>query len=515
MQFNAEKAVEDWKARGFSDTEVQPLLQFYDRTKFAAMYFRNGSKPWETWPQQVESLNWYGTRKCHRSGRSTGKTKDLEINTVQTAVIEPNEEQLIAAQREQHIEPVMERIIQIFTTNPDLNALLKQKPQRSPDYRLVLKNNHIIWGRIGGPNGQNFQGMHVKYQRVEEAQEMTNKSWLELLPGLNDGGTRHIYGVPNGVRNRYYEFTHDSSIKLFSWNREKNPGTTEADIKEWMKIYGGKASADYIHFVIGEDGSQRYATFDIDNYLACVISEATFVEATLTKEDLKERSVKQLLNPLLRQAKPMFEGAYVLGADVGFTTDPTEITLWCDDGKFFQNFLRIKLEGWKLNEQREAIVYIDSIFPLSTLGIDRAGIGLGLQHDLQSIDERWNYITQGFHWGQNITVGVKPDMSEDVREAKTFAVHLIENAMSSKTVVLPFCKDREDQYINLTHEVRKQTGQIVYSEHNDHIVSSDMCAYLANYLQKIKLVGDEPDIGVILRPISFSENYGRGELVHA
>ena len=178
----------------------------------------------------------------------------------------------------------MERIIKVFETT-ELSRLLKKRPQRSPDYRIELINNHIIWGRIGGPNGQNFQGMHVKYQRVEEAQEMTKKSWLELLPGLNAGGYRYIYGVPNGVRNKYYEFTTDPSIKLFTWNRENNPGVTEADIKERAKDYGGKTSADYIHLVRGEHGTQRHATFDYDDYLACV-TNFNFAEAEFNKDYL-------------------------------------------------------------------------------------------------------------------------------------------------------------------------------------------------------------------------------------
>jgi hypothetical protein len=241
----------------------------------------------------------------------------------------------------------------------------------------------------------------------------------------------------------------------------------------------------------------------------------SFTEVTLKKEDLKTQSVKQLLCNYLRTAKPLFEGAYTMGVDVGFTTDPTEITLYVDDGKFLQNFMKIRLLGWKLNQQKEAIIYIDSIFPLTSLGIDRAGIGLGLEHELQAIDTRWSYITQGFHWGQNVTVGIKEDNSEDIRESKTFAIHLIENAMHDRTVVFPECKDREDEYINLTHEVRKQTGQIVYSENNDHIIASDLCAFLANYLQKVILLNETVDVGPVLQGIRFGESYREGAYAYA
>lgn len=178
-----------WREAGYSKAQIKYFDKFYDREKFAAEYIKPGGKPWKCHEYQKESINWYGLRKAHRSGRSTGKTKDLEICALSLAMTQPHKETLIAAQREQHIEPLFERLIRIVEGS-DLRQMLVKKPQRSPDYVMQFVNGHILWGRIGGPAGQNFQGMHVDNQLIEEGQEMTDKSWKELLPGLNDGGLR-------------------------------------------------------------------------------------------------------------------------------------------------------------------------------------------------------------------------------------------------------------------------------------------------------------------------------------
>lgn len=500
--FDEERFTEEWKARGLLKEEIAVLIPFWDRVKFAKMFLKEGNKPWKAHDYQCESNNYRGKRKVHRSGRSTGKTKDLEIVSINNSILDPNQETLIAAQREQHIEPLFERLIRTFTTNPDLNCLLKRKPQRSPDYIIELKNNHIIWGRIGGPSGQNFQGMHVRYQFIEEGQEMTQSSWRELLPGLNDGGYRYVWGVPNGVRNKYYDITEDKDYKLFSWNRENCPGVTEKDIKEWTKDYGGKTSADYLHLVKGEHGTRRFATFDIEDYNSCVNKSMKVIDTQILKSDLRSHSIKSMLVNL-RDLRPPFEGQYVLGCDVGWTTDPTEIVLYVDDGKTMANFLRVHLEGLKMDEQKDVILFIDKLFPLNVIGIDRGGIGLGLEHMLQATDNRLNQITKGFHWGQNVTVGIKPDNTLDEREAKSFSAYLIECAMKNRTLMFPDIKDREDEYINMTHEVRKQTGQIVYSGIKDHIISADMTAILARYLARNNILATSADIGVLIKPIYF------------
>lgn len=228
------------------------------------------------------------------------------------------------------------------------------------------------------------------------------------------------------------------------------------------------------------------------------------MEIFLTKEDLKSQSIHQLLSRIWT-AKASFGGMYICGVDVGWTTDPTEIVLYCYDGKFLHNFLRVHIDQWQLPDQYEAIKYIDSIFPFTAIGIDRAGGGIGLLQDLQRIDDRWNYMTFGFHFGENIITGVSEATGEFIsRECKTYGIQLIEQKMKERTIAFPkACLDRENEYVNLTHEVRKLTGQIVYSNYSDHIISADIVGMLALDQYLMKNGFETPDIGVILEPIYF------------
>ena len=489
----------NWKAKGLSSEEIGALEVMYDRAKFANRYFRDGKKHWSVRDYQKESLNWYGPRKIHRSARSTGKTKDLEICAINIAMMDPGEEMLIGTQRHQHLEPLMERLIRMFTTDPELKACLLRNPQRSPDYKIELKNGFIIWGRIAGPFGQNFQSMHVKYQFCEEAQEWTEKAWREFIPGLNPGGWRWVWGVPNGVRNKFYDLTEDPDYKLFSWSRLMDKSVTPKEIEELKRFYGGEASPDYQHMVLGIHGKRRFSTFDFEDYQACVKAYRC-PNLILTAEMKKDAGPGWREKLLSFPINPFFKGEYGMGCDIGFTTDPTEIVGYVFDGKMYQNIYRIRLINFKLNEQREAIEFLDSRYPNTWIGLDRAGIGLGLEHELKAASLKMAQTVNGFYWGSNVMVGETADYKEDIRESRSFATFLIEENMRNRTIIFPVNEDREAQYVNMTHESKR--NMIVYSESENHLVDADRCALLASYLTRLQK-GDEIDIGVNLQPIVF------------
>lgn len=173
------------------------------------------------------------------------------------------------------------------------------------------------------------------------------------------------------------------------------------------------------------------------------------------------------------------------------------------DGKYFQNFLRIQLNAWKIPDQVEFILAMDKALNFSAIGLDRGGGGIGLVQDIQRTSERLKHITRGYHFGENICVARDPDTGQEImRETKMFGIQLIENKMKYKTVIYPStCQTREDEYVNLTHENR--AGQIVYSKLNDHIISADICANIALHDMLSGDSDDVVDLGVVLKPIVF------------
>lgn len=494
-----------WKLEGLTRDEVEGLLVLLDRRKFAAAYLKDPvtRKAWQVREYQGRSLNWYGPRKAHRSARSVGKTKDLEICALDIAMTDPDQEMMIGTQRKQHLEPLMERLIRIVTTVPDFKRSLSRKPQRSPDYRIDFKNGFRVWGRIAGPFGQNFQAMHVKYQMCEEAQEWTNKAWTELFPGLNPGGWRWVYGVPNGVRNKYYEQTEEAKKReyLFSWPRHLDPCFTAEDDEEQKRLCGGENSADYQHLVLGIHGRQRYSTFDYDHFQQCVNASVHCPVISVTGEDLKA-GAKDFWARINFPYKLPFQGEKYLGCDIGYTTDPSEYVGYVFDGKYMASYFRIHSQGLKTNEQRDVITALDARHHFMGIGVDRNGIGLGVEHELQALSSRLAFIVLGFFWGESLVVGInKETNAEDKREAKSFATFLIEEGMRNGLIVFANDPAREESYINMTHEVRPN-GYIVYSKDKDHIVDADRCAHLVKHMIKLKQQGDQVDLGAPIRAFS-------------
>ena len=154
----------------------------------------------------------------------------------------------------------------------------------------------------------------------------------------------------------------------------------------------------------------------------------------------------------------------------------------------------------KTNEQRDIITILDDRHKFTGIGIDRGGIGLGVEHELQALNSRFAFIVKGFHWGENLVVAIKQDNTEDKREAKLFSTFLIEEALRTKTIMFPRDLVREEQYINMTHEVRPN-GYVVYSDTKDHIVDADRNALLVKHMIKFTQGSDEVDLGVRIRAI--------------
>src|SRR5690606_29382770 len=138
--------------------------------------------------------------------------------------------------------------------------------KRTPSWMFRFTNGFVLWGRIAGPRGTNFQGMHVDWQIIDEAQEMTESAWAELLQALNGEGIRWVYGVPNGLRNTYYRMTQDQTAEQYNWPSSLNPVFTPAKDAELARLYGGRTSPGYIHRVLGQHGTPAHAVFHLDDY---------------------------------------------------------------------------------------------------------------------------------------------------------------------------------------------------------------------------------------------------------
>jgi hypothetical protein len=387
-------------------------------------------------------------------------------------------EMLVATQCENHLFPVMERIVRKIETTPDFAKGLVER-KRHPSYYLRFSNGSILWGRIAGPRGINFQGLHVDWQFVDEAQEMTETAWGEMYQALNAGGWRWVYGVPNGWRQTYYRMTQMEEYEQYRWPAAINPQFTESKRQELAKLYGGIQSEGYIHRVLGLHGSPSMAAFRFDDYLECVDESIEFDDVRVSAELVKEHSLEDVL-PAPGTHMPRAD--YYLGVDLGYTRDPSELVVYTDmDGRMV-NVCRVHLDGVDYHTQQRAIAVLDERYGFRGIGIDAGNNGRAVAHALRAIDGRWDMLVHAYDFGSKLLVGHSADGTPYYRRTKRFMTELIERRMHERTVVWPKLADREEQYVAHTYRIGP-TGEVLYSKGNDHIIDADRCAVLRRYLE--------------------------------
>ncbi|NUM56871.1 MAG: hypothetical protein HUU46_24845 [Candidatus Hydrogenedentes bacterium] len=443
------------------------VVHTMERTEFArARIVDGGGNPWEPRPYQIDSLESFAARKVHCDGRDVGKTSEIEIVAAWAMAARPDTEMLIATQCDNHLFPLMQRIVHRFESSPEFAKDLVEV-KRSPSWYLRFRNGFVLWGRIAGPHGMNFQGLHVDWQIVDEAQEMTESAWGELYQALNGGGWRWVYGVPNGLRNSFYRMTQMPDAERHNWPSTLNPEFSRAKDEELALLYGGKNSPGYVHRVLGQHGSPAHAVFDLDDYLACVDEGLAFHDITLAEGDAFE-------------APGAVEGAHYLGCDLGYARDPSEFVVYRADPPHLINVLRLRLDGVNYARQQDIIAALDDAYRFRRIGIDAGNNGRAVAHNLMARGQAWCEKIECIEFGGAIELEPLPDGTKDRRPAKAFMTDLLARHMRERTIVFPRLPDRESQYASHTYAIGAM-GYIVYEKGNDHLIDADRCAAYAHY----------------------------------
>jgi hypothetical protein len=456
-----------------------------DRSAFARTVLQDASgAPWTVRSYQRGSLESAAVRKVHCDGRDVGKTSEIELVAAWASVTQRNRQMLIATQCENHLFPLMHRIVRRIHDTPALAGNLAEF-RRSPSWYLRFQNGFQLWGRLAGPRGVNFQGMHVDWQIVDEAQEMTEAAWGEILQALNAGGMRWVYGVPNGLRNTFYRMSLDPDYEQYNWPSTIHPDYDDVKDAELARLYGGRDTPGYMHRVLGQHGAPAHAVFRLDDYLACVDESMTRHTIALRDDDAFDApgAVK--------------DGDYYLGCDLGYARDPSEFVVYRSEPPHLVHVLRVHLAGVNYARQQDVIEAMDAAFDFYGIGIDAGNNGRAVAHNLMTLGEAWCEKVRAFEFGAAIELEPLPDGQRDRRPAKEFMTHLLERHMAERTIVFPRDSQRESQYASQTYSVGL-TGRVQYSKGDDHIIDADRCAVLRHHLDAIEFdsgYGLDPRIG--------------------
>jgi len=461
---------------------AQCWINHHSRKWFANRYFRNrNNAPWKVRDYQRLSLESFAPRKVHCDGRDVGKTTEIEITACWAMVLCPNTEMLVATQCDNHLFPLMDRLVRRFQTTPEFAPSLVEV-KRQPSWFLRFSNGFCLWGRIAGPHGINFQGLHVDWQIIDEAQEMTEAAWAEMYQALNAGGKRWVYGVPNGLRNTFYRMTQLDGAEHYNWPSTLNPEFDDAKDRELTALYGGKNSPGYIHRVLGLHGAPAHAVFNLEDYLACVDDALDFTNIAVQGDQSFDGP---------DSVEP---GHYYLGCDLGYARDPSEFVVFRAHGPHLINVLRLHLAGVSYARQQDMIRALNDAFDFRSIGIDCGNSGRAVAHNLMADGPEWCDRVQAFEFGATLNLTPLPNGAPNRRRVKPFMTELLQRRMADNTIVFPRLPDREEQYAAHTYS-ESTDGRLVYEKGNDHIIDADRCAVLAHYLDTEEAF-DHVDLGV-------------------
>lgn len=444
------------------------------RVAFARRCFQDrDGNPWQPRPYQIDSLESNAPRKIHCDGRDVGKTSEIEITACWAALALPGREMLITAPCHNHLDPLMRRLAACVRQIPELAETLREH-RVQPSWFLRFDNGFILRGRVSGPRGINYQGMHVDWILVDEAQEMTDAAWIELHQALNTGGRRWVYGVPNGLRNGFYRLCHDPGAEHYHWPSSLNPEYTPEKDWELAALYGGRHSPAYVHRVLGEHGEPENAAFSMDDYRNAVDPNlplvVTAVEKTVPDSDT-----------LPGPARP---GRYYLGADLGYARDPSELVIWEEtpNGTFLAR-ARLRARGLDYDAQSRLMAALDEKWRFARIALDAGAGGLATAHHLLRRAIALAGRLHAVEFGATVDTGTAAPGVSPKRNAKEFMTELIQQALAAQKLRWPLDGEREMQYAGHTFHCDAR-GIPRYSKGSDHIIDADRCAFFARWLDQ-------------------------------
>ncbi len=458
------------------------------------LYNRDGS-PRRYWPHQKEDLRCAARNIIHLDGRDTGKTVNLTTLALHYAFTKFGASVLIAAPHQGHLESIIEEIEFQIDSSPDLQASIALTPQgrpkiiRKPYYKIEISTGSVIYFRPAGAYGDAFRSLHVELIFVDEGAWLPEKAWKALRQCLKADGIFRIYSTPNGLRDTtYYRLTQLSSWEVVRWPSWYHPDWTEERGNAIQEFYGGRNTAGWQHEVAGEHGRPSYGVFNIEYFTLCQHELPEYQQISITGEELKycesEDEVEERLDMLLNLAPR--DGTFWLGADTGYTNDPTEIVLFKETEEHGRTklrlVLRIHMEHVSYPNIAACLALLDRYYDPAGLGIDNGGNGVSIVQELTGLDKyrplALKSRLRGFDFGSSTMVYQENSGKEVKKPTKEFMTNLINKSLQKREMVLPIT-DLEIESQFTTHTYTFQNGgRIKYSKGNDHIIDAVRCALM-------------------------------------
>ena len=499
------------KSVGISQDELDLAQILLDPVAFAAAFLRDLDGPDPTaplvlWPHQQADVRDTDLLIVHQDGRAVGKTVNIVVLACHDGVTTPNGRTLITTPNDGHLQKIVEEIEEQIFGNPFLENQVAVDPKtgrllitKKPYYQIRWKSGTIQHFRPAGATGKSVRSLHCGNVLVDEAAWYPEAGWRALRRVLNRGGRMRAYTNPNGLRTTtYHRLTQPgSAAKVVKWPSWIVPGWTAQDTEREAQFYGGKDTAGFQHEVAGEHGAPSYTAFNHRQFHGCQRKlEKVYQLIRIDGEEFASiHSVDEAIQRLEERLHLDDEvrGTFWLGADLGYTNDPSELTVWLvDDRGRMVPRLRVHNEHLPYTYQAALIALLDDAFDFAGLGIDAGSNGLAVEHILTTEDRyaghQFAHRLEAYDFGSSVTTGHDPQGRPKTRNAKEYMTSLINGRLAGSAMLFPTAEvdlDWEDQFLTQTYS-HTSGGRLVYSKGNDHIVDSARAAVLRVERERLK-----------------------------
>jgi len=176
------------------------------------------------------------------------------------------------------------------------------------------------------------------------------------------------------------------------------PTWTDRERQEKIKMYGSDNHPDYRRNVLGKHGDVANPLFVLTRLMRCVDLDPAsdyndlYVRLDINAEMVEDRGGDILSALDVPMTHKKFKTVWA-GMDVGFTSHPSEILVFEEDGRnkagdsVMRLLSRFHLERIKNPDQVKIVLWILDFYGANALSLDKTGVGLPLFQDIQHYAE--------------------------------------------------------------------------------------------------------------------------------
>ena len=298
-----------------------------------------------------------------------------------------------------HIRGILEKVIQVCETHPFFDEVLSPQINRSPSYRIYLKNGYTLDGinmnlSSKEPGAQFFQ-KHMSRLYIEEASFESEVVYKKRLDAVAENGCIvRSAGMTNFTKySPCGRIFYDLPKRAWLCNLPQyvNPKWDIKEKEKAKKEHGGEESISYRVFVEGEVVEEGISVFDMERVRKCYNDAKTIKHFEVTKETFNFFESIIIVDQM-KQAETTW-----IAADIGETA-PTDIMIFFEVEKKYQYAYNITLYNLTDKQQEQIFCFLMSKLKVNFLGLDTTdGTGRAIFRSLAEKYPKENLVWVGFN----------------------------------------------------------------------------------------------------------------------